>query len=107
MLMRNKPLFITFILLFSIFLVLYMMQATGYYEYKANKQTNMTNVAIEQFEQDIKAGKQIDIKKYKVEEEDNSNKIGKVTLRISRALEKGVNKIVKGIFKSIAKVVEE
>lgn len=84
-----------------------MMQATGYYEYKANKQTNMTNVAIEQFEQDIKAGKQIDIKKYKVEEEDNSNKIGKVTLRISRALEKGVNKIVKGIFKSIAKVVEE
>ncbi len=105
--MRNKPLFITFILLFSIFLVLYMMQATGYYEYKANKQTNMTNVAIEQFEQDIKAGKQIDIKKYKVEEEDNSNKIGKVTLRISRALEKGVNKIVKGIFKSIAKVVEE
>lgn len=105
--MNNKPLFITFILLFSVFLVLYMTQATGYYEYKTNKQTNLTNTAIEKFEQDIKEGKKVDLKNYKVEEEDNSNKIGKATLKVSRILEKTVNKIVKGIFKSIAKVVEE
>lgn len=105
--MNNKPLLITGILLFSIFFVLYMTQATGYYEYKTSKKTNMTDIAIEKFESDIKEGKKIDMKNYKIEDTDNSNKISKLTLKISKTLEKGVNKLIKGIFKSIAKVIEE
>lgn len=105
--MKNKPLLITFLFLFGIFIVLYITQATGYYEYKTNKKSTLTEESIKKFENDLKNGKQINIEDYKVKEMDNSNKISNVTLKVSKILEKSLNKIIKVIFKSIANVLEE
>ena len=104
--MENKPLLITILFLFGIFLVLYLTQATGYYEYKTNQKTTLTNSAIKQFEKDVKEGKNIDINNYKKEEKSNKNKISDVTLNISKNLEKILDKSIKIIFKSISKTVE-
>ena len=104
--MENKALLITILFLFGIFLVLYITQATGYYEYKVNKQTSLTDTAIKQFEKDIKKGKKINIKDYKEEEISNNNNISKLTLKVSKSLEKVLDKSIKIIFKSISKTVE-
>ena len=104
--MKNKPLLITVLFLFGIFIVLYMTQATGYYEYKTNKKSNLTEDAIKRFEKDIKEGNSININDYKIKEVNNSNKIGKITLKTSKRLEKILDKSIKLIFKSITKTVE-
>ena len=46
-------------------LVLYFGQATGYYEYKNNQKTTLTEESIKRFEQDIKDGKDINVSNYK------------------------------------------
>ena len=105
--MKNKPLLITILFLFGIFLVLYLTQATGYYEYKTSKKTKFTDTAIKQFEKDIKSGKKIDINNYKTEDKNNNNKISKITYNVSKNLEILVDKSIKFIFKNISKTIEK
>lgn len=56
----------SFLLLFITFLTLYFSQITGYYEYQNYQKMTMTKEQIEQFEQDVKDGKEVDIKNYVV-----------------------------------------
>jgi len=104
--MKNKPLLITIIFLFGLFLVLYFGQATGYYEYKTNRKTVLTKESIERFEQDIKEGKEIHYEDYKLKEKKNSNKLSNGILSISHYLEEQINKIIVFTFKSLAKALE-
>ena len=54
---------------------LYLSEQTGYYEFETHKQVALTNEKIKEFENDIKSGKEINIKDYIDEKEvslDNS-----------------------------------
>ena len=66
--MDNKPHFniwkFLITLLFIIFLITYILGVSGYYETKMQEKTVYTSEQIEQFEQDIQAGKQVDLNNY-------------------------------------------
>ena len=96
--------FISFITFFA----LYISQSTGYFEYKNNKKVSLTNEQIKEFEQDVKKGKKIDIKKYiQINNKSYQNKLSKAGLSISEASEKSVQKFISESFKVLSKLVGE
>lgn len=52
------------IILFVIYMTLYISQASGYYDYKLHRRTELTDTQIKEFENDVKNGKSVDVKKY-------------------------------------------
>ena len=50
--------------LFLIFLAYYIAFASGYYEAKVTRKATITQEKLEEFEEDVKDGKDIDIKDY-------------------------------------------
>lgn|SRR5574344_268144 len=50
--------------MFLIFLAYYIAYTSGYYEAKVTRKATITQEKLEQFEEDVKEGKEIDIKDY-------------------------------------------
>lgn len=88
-----------------IFLVVYLGLATGYVEADNAKKTRLTEEAMEKYEQDLKAGKKIDVKNYMEEEKVYSNRISNVALGTSSIIEKGFNAIMNYLFSEVDKAV--
>lgn len=110
--MKNKKinkLFKTlFFLCFISYLTFYVAGQSGYYEYTERKKMTFTKEQIEQFENDVKEGKNIDIKEYlKGTDKNYQNKISKATLSLSETISKYTKKGVNTIFTKLGKVVEE
>lgn len=100
-----KFVFFTFLLFF---VALYISQATGYYEYELHKKTVFTNEQIKKFEEDIEAGKNVDIEDYvTVYNKDYQNKISKMGLAISNKTSNLVKKGVEVSFKALNKLFED
>ena len=55
---------IVILIFFFLFMILYSMQAAGYNEYSQNKKNMLTAEQIEQFEQDVAAGKDVSVEDY-------------------------------------------
>ena len=97
-----------FMILFIIFLTLYFSQLTGYYEYQNYKKMVMTEEQIKQFEQDIKDGKEVDIKDYTVNTVKNyDNTVSNLGLNLSNIISGIVEDSVIKLFGSIAGMVNE
>lgn len=94
------------ILLFS-FLVLLVLEETGYYQTRTSKVKTLTEEQIKLFEEDIKAGKEIDIEEYVVTRTNYANELSNNIYKISLKLEKGVDSVIKFIFKKINNMVDE
>lgn len=95
-------------ILFITFVTLYMSQATGYYEYEQARKTAFTKEQIEQFEKDVKEGKEIDVNKYL----ENTNKnyqsnLSEFTLNISEGISKYTKLGIEKVFSQISKWIEE
>lgn len=106
--MRNKVFKWTLFLLFLSFVILYLSQATGYYEYEQSRKTAFTEEQIKQFEQDVKDGKEIDINAYlENTNKDYQNNISRVTLNISEAISKYMKLGIEKMFEGIAKAIED
>ncbi len=98
----------TFLFFLVIFLTLYFSQLTGYYEFKNYEKMSMTKEQITQFEQDIKDGKEVDIKDYVVNSrKDYQNKFSKIGLKLSTSISDFVESSVIKIFGTIAGFVSE
>src|SRR5574344_1228521 len=50
--------------LFLVFLAYYIAYSSGYYEAKVNRKATITQEKLEEFEQDVKDNKEIDLKDY-------------------------------------------
>lgn len=98
---KNIPIFI-FILLIG----LYFSYQNGYYDKYMRDKINLTNQNIEQFEKDIKDGKDITIEDYLQEEKSYATKTSNMSLKVSNKLEKIINQGIKFIFRKISNVVE-
>lgn len=98
----------TFLFFLVIFLTLYFSQLTGYYEFKNYERMAMTKEQIAQFEQDIREGKQVDIKNYVVNTDKNyQNKFSKAGLTLSKGISSFIESSVIKIFGTLAGFVSE
>lgn len=95
-------------ILFITFVTLYISQATGYYEYEQARKVAFTKEQIEQFEQDVKEGKEIDVNNYLENTTKNyQSKLSKVTLNISEGISKYTKLGIEKVFTEISKWIEE
>ncbi len=91
-----------------IFFCAYVIEESGYYEYNLSNKRNLTEEQIKQFESDVKEGKDIDIDDYVVDSTvDYSNKLTKVTTKISLGINDYLKDKIKGVFSILNRMVEE
>ena len=107
--MNKKKIFkIIFFSLFLAFVISYIIQKTGYYEYNLQNKMVMTNEAMKQFEQDIKEGKDVRREDYLVStEKDYTSTLTKGTNKVSIKVNSILKKGIEGVFKVIGSFVED
>lgn len=104
----HKYLKVFFMIVFIIFLVAYISEKTGYYEYTLRNRKVMTEEKIKEFEHDVSSGKDIDINDYTVNTYvDYSNKFTGMTVSVSNTINKYFKKAIKGGFKILNKLISD
>lgn len=105
--MKNKVFLFLLFTFLVFFVVLLIAESQGYYKNRNEKAKILTEEQIREFEEDVREGKNIDIKKYVLyEDKDYSNKVSSNVYKISLKLEKAVDKTIKLIFNSAGSMVE-
>ena len=86
--MKNKmhPFLKVLIILFFIYLALFIANKSGYYEGKVRNKMILTEEKKREFEEDIKEGKNVQIKSYLQSEKDYSNFLTKTANKVSNKL---------------------
>ena len=104
--MKNTLIKIIILSLVVFFLVLVFAEKSGYLKTKEEKNKILTEEQIEIFERDIAQGKKVDINDYVVDNyKDYTNEVSNNFYRVSLKLEKGVDGIIKFIFKGVSRAV--
>ena len=98
-----KPIFI---LLGIIYIAIFIISLTGYYESLENKNSRLTTEAIERFEKDILKGEEIVASNYLEDKEDYNNLFTRLGIKIGNAIEFIFKKVMKGILTEIEKAVK-
>jgi len=97
---------IVLIVLFILFVGLYLVGNSGYYDYETTEKTRLTEKQIEQFEEDLKNGVAIDVDNYlELNEKDYDNKISKTTLDISKKISTTFDKAITFLFHKLNDVM--
>ncbi len=94
-----------FLPLFLFFLVLYITQALGYYEYSNRKTNTMTEEAVKKFEKDLESGKTINASDYIKKENDYNNKMSRFGLKLSNTVGSVFDNVMNFIFYEVDKTV--
>ena len=98
--MNKKKIFkFIFGLIFIAFIISYVIEESGYYEYNLRNKTVMTKESMERFEKDLKDGKDVLMEDYVV----NTTNTNKVSFKVNSFLKKGIE----GMFKVASKLVED
>ena len=106
--MKNKFFLIVFLSLFIFYSILLIAESQGYYKNKHEKAKILTEEQIKDFEKDVEAGKDIDVKKYVLYKDiDYSNKVSKNVYGTSLKLESIFDGTVKLIFNGASKAVSD
>ena len=103
---KNYNIFwLTLSISFIIFVSYYIAFESGYYEANISRKSIITEESIKEFEQDIKDGKEIDIKDYINNDfVDYSSPISRLGSNISNTLDKIMGGEVLDIFENISKL---
>ena len=97
-----------FICLFLSFVVSYVIEKTGYYEYNLQNKMIMTNEAMERFEKDVKEGKDVRREDYLVStEKDYTSTLTKGTNKVSMKVNTLLKKGIEGMFRVLGSFVED
>ena len=81
----NNLLLKTLLLLFVLFLIFYISKGAGFYEYKAYTKSRLTSEAMEKFESDLAAGKDVTIEEYiQIGQTNYSNAVSKTGYKIGK-----------------------
>lgn len=106
--MKNKVFLVIFLSFFIFYVILLLAQSQGYYKNRNEKSKVLTEEQIKNFEEDIKKGKEIDIKKYVLyEDKDYTNKVTSNIYKISLKLEDAVDSTIKVIFSGASTMVSD
>lgn len=100
-----KPLFI---FLFFSYLMIYLLSAAGYYEYKNYEKMVLTEEQIRKFESDVKSGLDVDVTDYIKEERINhNNNIANTGKKLSSLISKIMTNGMNESFKVLSKLVDD
>ena len=96
-----------FLAFFIAFFALYVSEATGYYEFEQHKKVTLTQEKIKQFEEDVAAGKNVDITDYMGDKEINyQTKISDIGFQLSEKLGKYVQNGLEATFDFLNEMLE-
>lgn len=102
---KMVKLFIELILI--VFIFSYVIEESGYYEYNLQTKKNMTESEIKKFEEDVKSGKDVDVKNYLNETStDYSNNLTKTTSRFSLNLNRYLIKTINNTINIFSRLVK-
>lgn len=97
-----------FITLFLAFIISYVIERTGYYEYNLQNKVILTNEAIARFEKDLADGKDVTREDYVVStEKDYTSNLTRTTNKVSVKVNQFLKKGIEGVFKIVGTFVEE
>lgn len=105
---KKKIIKVIFTCLFLAFIVSYIIEMTGYYEYNLQNKTIMTNESIAKFEKDLAEGKDVTMEDYVVStEKDYTSSLTRTTNKVSVKVNKMLKEGIESIFKIVGTFVEE
>lgn len=97
---------IILIALFVIYMSLYSLNASGYYDGSMRRKVEFTEEQIKEFEQDIADGKNVEIKDYlKDQNRDYTNGVSRIGYSISTKVNTFFNKGIKEFVKILSKLL--
>lgn len=97
-----------FIIFFGLFIIFYIIEKSGYYEYNLQKKTYMTNESMDKFEKDIKDGKDVLMEDYVVStEKDYTTRLTHETNKITTSVNKVLKNTIEDFFKILGSFVED
>ena len=103
---KKKILKAIFIVLFLSFIIAYVIENSGYYEYNLRNKTVLTKEAMEKFEKDISEGKDVSIEDYVVNTStDYTTKLTRGTNKVSVKVNDVLKKGIESVFKVLGKFV--
>ena len=106
--MKNKIILVLFLSLVIFYAILLIAQKEGYYQSRNEKAKVLTEKQIKEFEQDVKNGKSVDIRKYVLyEDRDYSNNLSHNIYNISLKLESIFDSGIKFVFNGVGKTVND
>ena len=95
-------------IMFLSFVISYVIEKSGYYEYNLQNKTIMTNDAMARFEKDIADGKDVTLEDYVVTtEKDYTSSLTRTTNKVSVKVNNFLKKGIEGVFKIVGTFVEE
>ncbi len=97
-----------FFIFFLAFLISYIIERSGFYEYNLEKRTSLTNESMRKFEKDISEGKDVTLEDYAVPTSKDytsslTRRTNKVSLGVNRVLKKGIE----NVFRVLGNFVKE
>lgn len=95
-----------FLIFFLVFIVSYIIEQSGYYEYNLSKRTVLTNEKMLQFEKDVLDGKDVTLEDYVVSSsKDYTSSLTKSTNKVSSEVNKVLKKGIEGVFRVLGNFV--
>lgn len=95
-----------FSILIIMFIAVYIMSLTGYYESIENKSNSLTKEAITKFEKDVLNGEVIVASNYLKERKTYDNLLSRIGIKIGNLIESVFNKIMRFILKEIEGAID-
>ncbi len=90
-------------LLFVIFIIIYLTNESGFYQYKAYRKAMLTEENIKKFEKDVEEGKNVTINDYVVSDYvDYSNTLSDLGYNIGKLTENVMNRGIKKTLKVLS-----
>ena len=97
-----------FISLFLAFIISYVIEKSGYYEYNLQNKVIMTNESMAQFEKDLAEGKDVTKEDYVVSTtKDYTSTLTRTTNKVSIKVNQFLKSGIEGVFKIVGTFVEE
>ena len=101
----NNLLLKTLLLLFVLFLIFYICKWAGSYVYYAYRKPRFSTQAMEKFESDLAAGKDVTIEEYiQIGQTNYSNAVSKTGYKIGTLIEKFMNTGIQKVLKVLEKL---
>ena len=96
---------VIFCSLFIIFIAYIIAYNSGYYEANISRKSKITEEKLQEFEQDVKDGKDIDIKEYvETDRKDYSSALSKVGNKLSSSIDGFLDSGLNGFFDLLSKL---
>lgn len=91
--------------LFIVYISLYFLNVSGYYDSNIRRKVEFTESQIEQFEKDVASGEVLDVKEYlKDQTKDYTNNVSKFGYKLSSEIDVIFNRSIEEIIRILSKL---